>query len=82
MHLAQDKDQWQAVVKTVMNLRVPYKAGNFLTSWVTIRFSGTFIRYAFSGRFTLRTQWIHRTITRLNRIPKGPVRNLVFDWSS
>jgi hypothetical protein len=23
MHLAQDRDQWQAVVDTVMNLRVP-----------------------------------------------------------
>jgi hypothetical protein len=23
-------------VNTVMNLRVPYKAGNFLTSWVTV----------------------------------------------
>jgi hypothetical protein len=25
MHLAQDRDQWQALVKTVMNLQVPYK---------------------------------------------------------
>jgi hypothetical protein len=23
MHLAQDKDQWRALVKTVMNIRVP-----------------------------------------------------------
>jgi hypothetical protein len=31
MNLDQDRDQWQAVVKTVMKLRVPYKVGNFLT---------------------------------------------------
>jgi hypothetical protein len=28
----QDKDQWGALVNTVMNLWVPYKVGNFLTS--------------------------------------------------
>jgi hypothetical protein len=32
MHLAQDRDQRQALVNTVMNLWVPQTAGNFLTS--------------------------------------------------
>jgi hypothetical protein len=31
IHLAQDRDQWQVLVNMVMNLQVPYKAGNFLT---------------------------------------------------
>jgi hypothetical protein len=31
IHLAQDKDQWQAAVNTVMNPRVPQKTGSFLT---------------------------------------------------
>jgi hypothetical protein len=31
MHMAQDKDQLRALANTVMNLRVPKKAGNFLT---------------------------------------------------
>jgi hypothetical protein len=30
--LAQDRDRWRVVVNVVMNLRVPYNAGNLLTS--------------------------------------------------
>jgi len=30
--LARDRDKWQTLVNAVMNLWVPYNAGNFLTS--------------------------------------------------
>jgi hypothetical protein len=32
IHLVEDRDQWRALVNTIMNHRVPRKAGNFLTS--------------------------------------------------
>jgi hypothetical protein len=35
MHLVQDRDQWQVLVNTVMNLQT----GNFLTDSVTVSFS-------------------------------------------
>jgi hypothetical protein len=38
MHLTQDRDQWWAVVNTVMNLQVLQQAGNFFTSLVTVSF--------------------------------------------
>jgi len=35
IHLAQGGDRWRTLVNTVMSLRVPWRAGNFLTGWVT-----------------------------------------------
>jgi hypothetical protein len=36
IHLAQVKNQWRAIVNTVMNLRIRQTAGNFLISWANI----------------------------------------------
>jgi len=30
--LAQNRDRWRVLVNVVMNLRIPYNVGNFLTS--------------------------------------------------
>jgi hypothetical protein len=38
IHLAENRDQWRALVYTVMNLPVSLKAGNFFTRLVTISF--------------------------------------------
>ena len=32
LDLAQERDRWRALVNTLMNLQVPYNAGNFLNS--------------------------------------------------
>ena len=37
--LAQDRDRWRTLVSTVMNRRVPWNAGNFLTSCKPVSFS-------------------------------------------
>jgi hypothetical protein len=32
MHLAEDRVQWQDLVNLIMNIQVPYKVENFLSS--------------------------------------------------
>jgi len=48
-HLTQDTDQLQALVNTVINLRISYNAGNLSTTWGAINFSRNLIHGASSN---------------------------------
>jgi hypothetical protein len=41
IHMEQEGDQRQVLLKRIMNVRVPKKAGKFLTSCMTISLSGS-----------------------------------------
>jgi len=46
--LAQDRDRWRTLVSEVMNLRVPWSAGNFLTSYKPVCFSRSSLHHGVS----------------------------------
>jgi hypothetical protein len=63
IHLVQDRAQWQALVDIIMNLQVQYKSGNFLTSGMTISFSGGALLHVISQLFCNLKRQLRPTIT-------------------
>ena len=75
-YLTLNRGEWRAVVNAVMNLRFPSSAGNFLTSWGPLSFSGRILFHGVGGsnlsRHCLR---IYHEVMRCNTLwlGDGPV---------
>jgi hypothetical protein len=52
-------DSWRALVTTVMNRRIPYNAGNFLSSWKPLSFSRRTLLKAVNYRVNYIRHYAH-----------------------
>ena len=68
--LAQDRDRWRTLVSVVMNLRVPWNSGNFLTSCKPVSFSRRTLHHGVSKLVGFIIRIYHNA-----RSPEGKKKN-------
>ena len=61
--LAQDRDRWWTLVSVIMNLRVPWNAGNFLTSCKPVSFSRRTLQHGVLLSTATMAAWTRHTVT-------------------
>jgi len=73
INLAQDRDNWQAVVNTIMNIHVPYNTANIVSSSGTTSFLRKTLfcvfvqketRNTVSDRTGVKCMWLYRYCSR------------------
>jgi hypothetical protein len=68
IHLAEESDQWQAVVNTVMHLRVPYETGIFLNRRMVFNFSTTTVLHTLGYLFSYRNLPLRISVSHINHM--------------
>ena len=70
--LAQDRDRWRTLVSAVMNLRLTWNAGNFLTSCKPVSCSGrTLHRRVSELSWSIAKIMLICTVSKTSKMPKG-----------